>query len=61
LESERGEVTHEQLRTHFWSRSHQISRGAIHVTVQRLRAKLQHLGLTIVVHYGSGYRLQENT
>jgi DNA-binding response OmpR family regulator len=61
LESDRGEVTHDQLFSHFWTHSQHVSRGAIHVTVQRLRTKLQQLGLTIVVHYGSGYRLQENT
>ena len=58
LQSHLGEATHEQLLRHFWPKTAELSSGAIHVTVQRLRKKLKQLGVTIKVQYGAGYQLQ---
>lgn len=60
LQSHLGEATHDQLLKHFWPRTAELSSGAVHVTVQRLRKKLKQLGVTIKVQYGAGYQLQTN-
>ncbi len=56
--SDTGQVSHEQLRFTLPLSLRNNPTAAMHVTIQRLRKKLQSLGLTIVVHYGTGYELQ---
>lgn len=57
FESQEGRVTRQDLLRVFWSPEKFEYNSVLHVNVQRLRLKLQQLGLSIQVHYGSGYQL----
>ncbi len=59
LQTHDGHVTKDDLQQIYWEKGHStITRSAVHVTIQRLRKKLQPLQVTIESIYGLGYRLQ---
>lgn len=56
LRSRQGEVTQDQI-SKAMSETQQVNLSTIHVTIQRLRRKIKHLGLRIQSQYGTGYIL----
>ena len=58
LDHPRGFLSKSQLFDLFWQLGHEPNSSVIHVTIQRLRRKLDPLQVTIQSLYGAGYQLQ---
>lgn len=49
-----------QLQTLFWDLGIEASPSLIHVSIQRIRRRLEGIRVTIKTHYGSGYQIELN-
>ena len=58
LQNAQSRAEHRQFHEIFWRNGRQVSGNAVYVTIQRLRKKIQRVGMEIRVLYGYGYQLE---